>query len=97
MPLTVQPKLARDLLELYLTNPTLVETTEGLARWRLTERLLDKTFRETEQALAWLVNRGFLRQISGRRGRTVFMMNPDRRDEARHWIGSGQEDRDGRT
>ena len=96
MPRKVQPKLARDLLKLYLTNPTLVETTEGLARWRLAEQLLDQTIRETEQALEWLVSRGFLRQISGR-GRTVFMMNPDRRDEARHWIGHGSEERDGRT
>jgi hypothetical protein len=97
MSLKVQPKLARDLLKLYLTNPTLVETTEGLARWRLADQLLDKTIRETEQALEWLVSRGFLRQISGRRGRTVFMMNPDRRDEAQHWIGRGSEERHGRT
>ena len=97
MPLKVQVRLARDLLELYLTNPTLVETTEGLARWRLAEQLLETTMRETQQALEWLVSRGFLRQISGRQGRTVFMMNPDRRDEAQHWIGRGSEERHGRT
>lgn len=95
MPNKVQPRLARDLLRLYLTNPTMVETIEGLARWRLAEQLIEQTIRETQQALEWLVGRGFLREISGRRGRTVFMMNPDRREDAQQWVGAARGDRRG--
>jgi hypothetical protein len=75
----------------YLTHPTAVDTSEGLARWRLLEEYVERTMRETQEALDWLVARGFLREIPRRSGRPVFMMNTDRRQEAELFLADAHE------
>jgi hypothetical protein len=84
----LQPRLAKDVLRYYLTHPTAVDTCEGLARWRLLEEYVERTTRETEEALAWLVGHGFLDEITRPGGRTVFYMRPDRRFEAERFVES---------
>jgi len=69
-------------LHYYLTHPTAVDTTEGLAQWRLLEEYVERTLRETQEALDWLVDCGFLRRVARPGGRAVFMMNPGRRRDA---------------
>jgi hypothetical protein len=80
-----------DLLNYYLTHPTAVDTSEGLARWRLLEEYVERTMRETEDALGWLVAHGFLREIPRRGGRPVFMMNADRRRDAELLLADARE------
>lgn len=75
----------------YLTHPTAVDTSEGLARWRLLEEYVERTMRETQEALDWLVAHGYLSKVTRPGGRTVFMMNPDRRDEAEAFVAQLQE------
>ena len=77
----------------YLTHPAAVDTSEGLAHWRLLEEYVERTLRETQDALEWLVECGFLRRVVRRGGSPVFMMNPDRRDEAEQFVA--QEGGDG--
>ena len=74
----------------YLAHPSAVDTSEGLARWRLLEEYVERTIRETEEALAWLVEREALRQIERPCGRSVFVMNPDRRDAARQFVATSE-------
>jgi hypothetical protein len=80
-----------DLLHYYLTHPTAVDTSEGLARWRLLEEYVERTMRETQEALDWLVAHGFLREITRPGGRTVFMMNADRRPDAERFLAAARE------
>ena len=92
---TPPPRLAKDLLSYYLKHPTTVETTEGLARWRLLEEYVERTIRETEQAIHWLVERGFLREVVRPGGRSVYVINPDRRDQAEALVEDAATDRHG--
>ena len=87
------PRLAKDILHYYLTHPAAVDTTEGLAHWRLLEEYVERTLRETQDALEWLVNCGFLRRVPRRGGPPVFMMNHDRRGDAEVFVA--HEDADG--
>lgn len=86
-----QPRLVRSILSFYLERPTLVETNEGLARWRLLEERIDRTLRETQAALDWLVDERFLREIPRRSGAPVFMMNYDRRQDAEKFVSVKEE------
>jgi hypothetical protein len=36
---------------------------EGIARWRLLQERIHRTVQETNVALAWLVNEGYLREM----------------------------------
>ena len=81
-----QPPLVRSILSFYLEHPTLVETNEGLARWRLLEERIDRTLRETQEALDWLVANEYLRQIPRRGSSSVFMMNHERWQDARRFV-----------
>ncbi len=86
------PPLAKDLLNYYLRNPASIDTSEGLARWRLLEEYVERTVRETEEALGWLVRHGFLRELRRPGGRPVFVMDPERRADAETFV-NGADDR----
>jgi hypothetical protein len=81
------PRLARELLSYYTKHPQAADTSEGLARWRLLQEYVERTTRDTEEALGWLVARGFLREVPGRAGRSVFVLAADRRGEAEAFLG----------
>jgi hypothetical protein len=92
-----RPRLVKDILSCYIDTPNLVESTEGLARWRLLEQYVEETTRETEKALAWLVERGFLREVTpGSSTRRMFMLNMDRLDEAQTFLTAAKEEPHGR-
>ena len=81
------PRLTRELLSYYTRHPQAADTSEGLARWRLLEEFVERTTRETEEALGWLVQQGFLREMPASGGRSVFVLDPDRRGDAEAFLG----------
>jgi hypothetical protein len=91
-----QPRLAKGILSYYVEHPGTVESPEGLARWRLLEQYVEETTRETEKALAWLVGRGFLTEVSQLGGRRMFVLNATRLEDARTLVTASVEDTDGR-
>ena len=88
------PRLAKDILSYYVKHPMAADTCEGLARWRLLEEYVEQTTRETEQALDWLVTRGFLSASSGPGNDRVFVLNADRRQEAETFVEDPKEEKD---
>jgi len=83
--------VSRALLGYYLSHPDAVETTEGLARWRLVEEFVERTVRETEGAVTDLVERGFLIQTTRAGGQPLFTMNRERVDDARAFVEGARE------
>jgi hypothetical protein len=81
------PRLARELLSYYTKHPQAADTSEGLARWRLLEEFVERTTYETEEALGWLVQQGFLREMPTQAGRSVFVLDQDRRRDAEALLG----------
>ena len=64
------------------------DTFEGIVRWRLIEEAIHQTTEETEQALAWLVAQGYLREASvGERG-PLFQLNAEKRAEAERFLAT---------
>jgi hypothetical protein len=86
------PRLAKTILSYYVKHPMAADTTEGLARWRLLEEYVEKTTRETEQALEWLVREGYLSARTGPGNRRVFTLNADRRQEAETFIADPEDE-----
>ena len=76
------PRLVKDILGFYIDHPKVAESTEGLARWRLLERYVEQTMRETEQAVVWLVAQGFLSEVKSAGNRRAFALNPERLGDA---------------
>jgi hypothetical protein len=90
-----RPRLAADVLSFYLEHPQTTESAEGLARWRLLERCVEKTMNETEQAVAWLVEKGYLCTVPGLGSRRLFALNIDRLRDAEVLVADGPKDADG--
>ncbi len=72
---------------MYVENPDLVDSLEGLARWRLLEDLVQRHVNETSEALRWLVDQGYLETIGGRPGvQTMYRLNAERSTDAKRLV-----------
>ncbi|MEO8679783.1 MAG: hypothetical protein ABI665_12095 [Vicinamibacterales bacterium] len=76
-------EVSKEILRYYLTYPDACETAEGLARWRLIQVHVERTVRETNEAVVDLVRRGLLTKTTRRGVEVLFMMNRERAAEAR--------------
>ena len=74
--------VAREILSYFVRNPRAADSLEGIARWRLLNETVYRKVDETRIALARLVESGFLTQTSQAGIDPIFMLNPDKRDEA---------------
>ncbi len=72
------PKPAREILEYFLRNPKVADSLEGIARWRLLEQVIHRTISETEGALKWLVEEGYLIEVEQPCSRRLFRLNPEK-------------------
>jgi hypothetical protein len=86
------PRRAREILEHYLRNPGAADTLEGIAGWRLLEEFVQRRVDETEQALQWLVARGFLESSVGPAAGPVYRLNLERRADGERFV-TGRKDR----
>ena len=77
------PKRAREILKHYLANPQTADSLEGIARWRLLEDIIQRRVVETENAIEWLVDHGYLDCSAGRRAAPpMYRLNQARRSDA---------------
>ncbi len=72
----------KQILRYFLRNPNAADSLEGITRWRLLEEQIQRTLKETESALAWLVEQGFLQEVKALGSAPVFRLNPERQAEA---------------
>jgi hypothetical protein len=81
--------VAMEVLSYFMRNPQAADNLEGITRWRLQDELLRRKVEETRQALAWLVERGFLSENALGRAGPIFTLNPAKIGEAREFLSSG--------
>ena len=79
--------ITREILGYLLRHPDAADSLEGLARWRLVEMTVRHTLDETERAVHWLVDRGWVREVARPHGATLFTLDEARRDEAARYMG----------
>jgi hypothetical protein len=74
----MRPAPAMEILSYFTRNPEAADSLEGIARWRLLDEVIYRSYQETEAALGWLVERGFLIETSRPGIKPIFRLNPDR-------------------
>lgn len=76
------PRPAREILAYFLRNPAAADSVEGIARWRLLEEAIHHKVLETQKALEWLVEQGFLIEVAEQHVGRLFRLNPQRQGQA---------------
>jgi uncharacterized protein Yka (UPF0111/DUF47 family) len=77
---------ARDILSYFTRNPDAVDGLESIARWRLIQERVQRTLEETQEALRWLVERGYLIESDTQATGALFQLNHEAVDEARRFL-----------
>jgi hypothetical protein len=83
--------IAASVLRYFLRNPQVVDSIEGVARWRLLEEAIERTVAQTEAAVGWLEAKGFLRRVNKVGSRSqMFGLNPERRKDAERFLDEAE-------
>jgi hypothetical protein len=85
-----EPELVREVLGYFVEHPGTVDTLEGVARWRLTEKRVRQTVTRVSESLQWLVSREFLTATHQTGLEPVYRLNVERIKEAAKFM-IGQE------
>ena len=83
------PKTARDVLRYFLEHSQAADTLEGLARWRLVEGGRYLSMEQIAEALEWLVERGYLKEISKLYADRIYSLDHERLAEAERFLREG--------
>ncbi len=93
MAVTRVPPRARDILKHCLNNPLMADSLEGIASWRLIEEIVRQRVTETQEALHWLVDNGYLDRSARATGPPVYKLNPNRRADAERLLRAREHSR----
>ena len=74
-------KVVTQILQYFRRNPGATDTLEGIARWRLLEEEIRRSLQEAQQAVEWLVAKGFLLEESRVSSGKLYRLNPERTAE----------------
>ncbi|MGH9431529.1 MAG: hypothetical protein ACRD3T_08285 [Terriglobia bacterium] len=91
MPRLTKGEIARDILNYFLRNPQAADDLEGLARWRLLRETIHRSIEETDLALEWLVEQGFLVKLSPPGSNAIFCLNLQNLGPAESFVAEGVE------
>lgn len=80
------PDATVDILNYFIRHPGAADSIEGIARWRLMEELAHRKAEETDRAVRWLVERGFLIRHALPGGRSIFALNPEKVEDAQQFV-----------
>ena len=82
----------KQILNYFLRNPNAADSLEGITRWRLLEEQIHRSLRETDVALSWLVERGFLDEVKTPGAPPIFRLKPERHADALSLVEGKSED-----
>jgi hypothetical protein len=83
-------KVITQILHYFRRNPEATDTLEGIARWRLLEEEIRRSLQETQQAVEWLVAKGFLLEESRVGSGKLYRLNPERTAEISLFLLQGE-------
>ena len=87
-------EIVKQILNYFVRNPKAADTLEGIARWRLLEEQVHRSFQQTESALTWLVAQGFLEEVETVGSSQIFRLAPQHQTEAARFLAEGREQQD---
>jgi len=71
------------VLAYFVSRPATVEGLEDVARWRLRSMEITRRVEQTDEAIRWLVDRGYLERIQAEAATPLFRLNGASADAAR--------------
>ncbi len=77
---------AKEILAYFLRNPRAADSLEGVARWRVQQEAIHQTVEHVSQALAWLVELGFLLEEHRPGVAPLFRLNRSKAAEATQFL-----------
>ena len=81
-----EPEIAKHVLSYFVRNPRAADTLEGIARWRLLEEQLQNSLRQTDAAITWLVEQGYLEVVQPVSSVRLYRLHPLRQKDAMHFL-----------
>jgi hypothetical protein len=84
------PSIVKQILSYFERNPEAVDSLEGIARWRLLEEQIQRSLRESELAVQWLVEKGFLIEESRISSGRLYRLNPAKKPEIAAFLETGE-------
>lgn len=77
---------AKEIMAYFLENPEAADSFEGIARWRLMATIVERSLAETQKALLWLVENGYLlkQEIPG--SQSIFSVNREKTAETKRLV-----------
>ena len=85
-PRAASVKVAKDILRYFLRNPGAVDSLKEIARWRLMQEAVRRNVEETQQALEWLTEEGYISEENHAGADSIYQLNPARRAEAASFV-----------
>jgi hypothetical protein len=79
-------KAIHQILDYFLRHPEAVDSADGIAHWRLLGERSQLSLTETEEALSWLISRGYLREVAVPGSRHVYALDPEMQDAATQFL-----------
>jgi hypothetical protein len=86
MPGQSAEEIARDVLAYFLRNPEAADDLEGVARWRLLQQSIERSVEETNRALEWLAERGYLVKTATPAAGAIYRLNTRNRPGAESFV-----------
>jgi len=86
-------KVAKDILRYFLGNPGAVDSLKEIARWRLMQEAVRRSVEETQDALEWLTEEGYVSEESRLGAESIYQLNPSRRAEAANFVEDDSKER----
>lgn len=81
--------LVKDILRYFLRNPQAVDSLTEIARWRLMQETVRRCVEDTQVALRWLIEEGYMREETRVGTESLFQLNPARREDAEIFVEEG--------
>jgi hypothetical protein len=75
-------ELVDDILRYFLQHPQAADSAEGIVRWRLLDATVRRQHEQARLALAFLVDRGFLRARPSDQTAPLYELITERRSDA---------------
>ena len=83
---TAELEVAVQILNYFEHNPRAADSLEGIVRWRLMQEQIHRTVQETQLALEWLVQRGFVSEERRVSAGVLYKLNPEKQEEIQEFL-----------
>jgi hypothetical protein len=84
--LDADDEIVKQILSYFLHSPNAMDSVEGVSRWRLLQERINRTVEESQVALEWLVDKGYLTPVNRVGSKQLFSLDINHRAEALRFL-----------